>query len=145
VKEFNKETKRLKKKLKSRSDWLREAQKEFNRFIRLRDHYENCISCGTNKPVQYAAGHYLTVGGFPELRFDEDNVHKQCNKNCNMKKSGNAIQYRIRLIKRIGIERVESLEGPHEPKKYTIEFIRELKDRYRIRANELEKKIEDLI
>ena len=47
------------------------------------------------------------------LRYHHDNIHLQCEP-CNTAKSGNQLEYRIRLIKKIGVERVEWLEGNHE-------------------------------
>jgi len=126
-----------KQKLKTKSDHLKEAQHVFNKFIRLRDHSLACISCGRYHTGQNHAGHYRGVGAAPELRFHEDNVHLQCAP-CNNHKSGNAIEYRINLIKKIGLDRVEWLEGKHEPKKYTIEQIKEIKAEYRRKCKELE-------
>ena len=77
-----------------------------------------------------AAGHYRTVGAHPELRFEPDNVHKQCNRNCNKAKSGNLTEYRKNLVKKIGLKRVEYLEGPHKAKHYTIEDIKDIKKKY---------------
>lgn len=134
-----KELKEGRKKLKTKSEWLREAQRAFNRYIRVRDKDEPCISCGTIDPnIQYCAGHYLTRGGYPELRFDENNVHKQCNQYCNLQLSGNISKYRINLVEKIGISQVEWLEGKHEPKYYTIEQIQEIKKEYTKKAKELE-------
>ena len=138
------ERKRLKDRkdgIKTRSEWLREAQTEFNRFIRLRDHDEPCISCGTTADIQFAAGHYFSIGAAPELRFIESNVHKQCNRKCNCELSGNLLNYRIGLIKKVGEAKVDWLEGKHEPKKYTIEQIKEIKTIYKIKANELQREI----
>ena len=140
-KKFNKETRRLKEKAKTKAMWLKEAEKEFNRYIRARDYYDPCISCGTIKDVQYAAGHYFTKGGHPELRFNEDNVHKQCNKHCNMELSGNIAAYRVELIKKIGLTRMEKLEGTHKPKHYTIDDIKKIKEKYKKLAKELEETI----
>ncbi|WP_258530002.1 recombination protein NinG [Pseudomonas aeruginosa] len=64
---------------------------------------------------QYHAGHYRSVGSHPELRFDEDNVHKQCAP-CNNHKSGDVVNYRINLVAKIGAAAVARLEGPHERK-----------------------------
>jgi hypothetical protein len=128
-----------KQKLKTKSDHLKEAQHVFNKFIRLRDHSLACISCGRHHTGQNHAGHYRSVGAAPELRFHEDNVHLQCAP-CNNHKSGNAIEYRISLIKKIGLARVEWLEGKHEPKKYTIDQIKEIKAEYRRKCKELEPK-----
>lgn len=109
AKSWAKEKKERKEKLKNYSDWLKELQEVFNAYIRERD--TGCISCGTQKPnIKYDAGHFFSVGGFPNVRFDEDNVHKQCSKNCNLEKHGNIHEYRLRLIEKIGIERFEALE-----------------------------------
>lgn len=115
--------------LKSKADWLRECQVVFNKFIRLRDENENCISCG-NVPKKRNAGHYLSVGAYPELRFCECNVHLQC-EHCNTYKSGNQVNYREALKIRIGIKKLDWLEGKHEAKHYTIDDIKEIKQYYR--------------
>jgi hypothetical protein len=120
---------KAKERLKTRADWLREAQAVFNKFIRLRDKYAPCISCGKHHNGQYHAGHYRTVGSCPELRFEELNNHKQCAP-CNNHLSGNLINYRRNLIIKIGQANVDFLEEPHEPKKYTIEQIKEIKAKY---------------
>lgn len=125
-----------KKALKTRAEWLKEAQAEFNRFIRLRDKDLPCISCGRYHQGQYHAGHYLTVGANPELRFTEENCHKQCAP-CNNHLSGNIVNYRKRLIDKIGAARLEWLEGKHEPLKLTIEQIQEIKTKYRNKCKEL--------
>lgn len=125
-------------KLKSRRDYEKDLQKEFNKFIRLRDRDLPCISCGRYHQGQWHAGHYRSVGACPELRFNEDNVHKQCSV-CNNHKSGNAIEYRIGLVERIGVERVEFLERKdHPPLKLTIEEIKDLIKVYRAKCKELE-------
>jgi hypothetical protein len=124
--------------MKSRADWLREAQAAFNRYIRLRDHDKPCISCGRQHQGQWHAGHYRSVGACPELRFMELNVHKQCAP-CNDHLSGNIVEYRRGLIERIGIDQVEWLEGNHEAKKYTIEEIKAIKAEYTHKSKELMK------
>ena len=137
VKEWNKEKKVRKEALKTLSDYKKELQVIFNKFIRLRDKGLNCISC--NKPAKKEnAGHYRSVGGNPELRFEELNNNLQC-EYCNTYLHGNLIDYRINLIKKIGIEKVEWLEGKHDPKHYTIEQIKGLKVMYRLKIKQLEK------
>lgn len=131
------ELKARKEKLKSRADHMKAAQDAFNTYIRQRDLGQPCISCGTTARVQYAAGHYRTVGACPELRFEPLNVHLQCNKNCNKEKSGNIVEYRIRLVQKIGAEKVAWLEGPHEPKKYSIEDLKAIKAHYRALTRQL--------
>lgn len=131
-----KELKAAKERIKSRREWLLEAQKWFNGYIRQRDNHLPCISCGRHHNGQYHAGHYLSVGACPELRFDECNVHKQCS-TCNNYRSGNISRYRVRLIKKIGIDKVEWLEGPHEPRKRTIEELKEIIATYKRKLKEL--------
>ncbi len=98
---------------------MKEAQTIFNTWIRLRDKGNLCISCDKICKKENA-GHYKSVGGFPELRFEPLNVHLQC-EYCNTYLHGNLIEYRKRLIKKIGLEKAEWLEKKHDPKKYTIE------------------------
>lgn len=126
-----------KEQLKGRAEYMKEAQQAFNAWVRERDYGQPCISCGTTANVQYAAGHYRTTQACPELRFEPLNVHVQCNRNCNMGKSGNLIEYRIGLIARIGAEKVAWLEGRHEAKRYTIDDLKEIKTKYRAMARRL--------
>lgn len=128
-----------KEKIKKRSEWAADAQKEFNAWIRARDIAAGygCISCGTKSDVQYAAGHYRTVAAAPHLRYSEDNVHLQCNKNCNSAKAGNVVEYRINLVKRIGLARVEALENDNTPKHYSIDDLKQIKATYRAKLREL--------
>ena len=135
-KEFNRVTREKKQAIKSRGAWLKEAQAAFNRWVRLRDSGNPCISCLRHHDGQYHAGHYKTVGGNPELRFDERNCHKQCSA-CNNHLSGNIVNYRINLIAKMGIEIVRELEGPHEPKKYTIDDIKAIKAEYNAKYREI--------
>lgn len=134
-----KDIKVRKEKLKSRADHLKDTQHAFNAWIRQRDIGQPCISCGTTADVQYCAGHYRTTAAAPELRFEPLNVHLQCNRNCNMGKSGNLLGYRPGLIKKIGVEAVEWLEGPHEAKKYTVEELKAITAEYRAKTRELKK------
>lgn len=128
-----------KEKLKSRADHLKDTQHAFNAWIRARDAGQPCISCGTTADVQYCAGHYRTTAASPELRFEPLNVNLQCNRNCNMGKSGNLLGYRPGLIAKIGIEAVEWLEGPHGPKRYTTEDLKAITAEYRAKTRELKK------
>ena len=139
AKRERKEYRKRKDELKTRSEWLKEAQVIFNRYIRLRDAELPCVSCGQHRN-SYDAGHYRSVGAAPQLRFNEDNVHKQC-VHCNQHKSGNAVEYRINLVKRIGQDKVEYLESCNDPVKYTIEDAKEIKRLYNEKLKELRKGI----
>ena len=133
-----KDTKARKERLKSRSELAREAQQAFNQWVRLRDADKPCISCGRHHEGQYHAGHYLSVGARPELRYEPFNVWKQCSP-CNTHLSGNAVLFRQALVREIGLERVEWLEGPHPAKKYTADELRAIKTEYAAKARELKR------
>ncbi|WP_369301049.1 recombination protein NinG [Pseudomonas sp. HT11] len=140
-----KDIKVRKEKMKSRADHLREAQAAVNEYVRLRDAHLPCISCDST-PIdndlmtgsRWDAGHYRSVGACPELRFEPSNIHRQCVK-CNRNLSGNAVEYRIRLVLRIGAEKVVWIEGPHEARKYTVDEIKAIKAKYRAMTRELKK------
>lgn len=116
---------------KTRQDWMREAQAAVNAYVRERDKDLPCISCGRFHTGQWHAGHYKPRGPNPELALDERNIHKQCAP-CNSHLSGNLIEYRKGLILRHGIELVEWLEGPHDPKKYTVDELKDIRDKYKL-------------
>ena len=128
------EHRKAKDSIKTRGDYAREAQIVFNGYIRKRDEGKPCISCGSHTGKQNA-GHYRSVGSAPELRFNELNCHLQCEK-CNSYLSGNLINYRIELIKRIGLEQVDYLEGNHDAQHYSIECLKSIKAEYRRKIKE---------
>ena len=127
--------------LKSRSQWIKEAQHAFNAFIRERDHISGYGCISSNKPLDWSgngvdAGHYRSVGSATHLRFDERNCHAQ-SKHDNNYLSGNAVDYRIGLIKRIGLEAVESLESDNTVRKYTIDDLKAIKATYKAKLKQL--------
>ncbi|MNJ62777.1 Bacteriophage Lambda NinG protein [compost metagenome] len=144
------ELKVRKEKLKDRADYIKEAQIQFNTFIRLRDKDEPCICCGSYGAGEdwltggkWDAGHFLSRGAYPELRFDEDNCHKQL-KSCNGGSGKYAAKgrtvaqgYRERLVQKIGQDRVDRLEGSHEPQRYTIEALKAIKAKYRAKIKQI--------
>ena len=94
-----------------------------NAYIRERDIQLPCISCGTYTGQRHA-GHYKSVGHSSScLRYNEENIHGQCAQ-CNGSKSGDITNYRVNLVKKIGVDRVEWLEGYHPPFKHTIEDLK---------------------
>ena len=128
------DTKERKEKIKTYSEFLKDLQKVFNEWVRESQRGSKCISC--SNPTPSDAGHYKSVGANPELRFEPLNVHLQCRK-CNGYWGGNLIEYRKGLIQKIGVEKVEWLEGPHEPTKLSVEEIKELITLYRAKIKTL--------
>ncbi|MBJ2292652.1 recombination protein NinG [Pseudomonas sp. MF5691] len=137
------EIKVRKEALKTRGDHIREAQQAFNEYIRTRDQAAGHLCISSGKPLDWSgnavdAGHYRSVGSAPHLRFDERNCHAQ-SKQDNRFLSGNAVDYRIGLIARIGQEAVDALESDQSVRKYTVEEIKAIKAEYRAKTRELKK------
>lgn len=140
-----------KERIKTRSEWVQEAEAAVRFYVRMRDKRDNrpCASCGRHehdlggdpRGGLWDAGHYLGKGAHPEHRFDVRQIWRQC-KNCNRDKSGSPIPYRKTLIERMGIEYVEWLEGPHKPAKWTIEELKEIKAKYNKLANAIKKELQ---
>jgi hypothetical protein len=110
--------------IKSVSQWRKEFQQVFNTYIRLRDSKLPCISCNKPLPAKYDAGHYYSVGSYPNLRFNEYNVHAQCVV-CNQHKSGNLLEYTAGIEARIGIEKLNELKSMrHLPLRLPLDEIK---------------------
>ena len=129
--------------LKTRGDHMREAQQAFNEYIRARDQAAGHLCISSGKPLDWSgnavdAGHYRSVGSAPHLRFDERNCHAQ-SKQDNRFLSGNAVDYRIGLIARIGQEAVDALESDQSVRKYTVDEIKAIKATYRAKTRELKR------
>lgn len=130
----------FKKKVTKPSDTVagqvRLTQDVFNNYIRLRDKNLPCISCGKDKVSAWHAGHFIPVGVNKSIRFDENNVHKQCMR-CNTFLHGNDKNYELNLRIKIGDEEVDRLKSNKESKKYTIPDMKELRKHYRKLIKEL--------
>ena len=143
------DTKEQLERMKSRSQWLTEAQRAFNAWIRWRDRKDACISCG-EKPSErvggaFDAGHYIDVGDAGRgsyRRFDTNNVHAQCKKCNRFSNSGVKDVYRKQLIAKIGLEKVEELESVREQKRFNVEKLKRIKAVFQKRLR-INKKIVD--
>jgi hypothetical protein len=139
-----KDTRLRKESIKTAGEYIKEAQASINKYIRMRDHGRPCISCGSSPEQKIGgsmdAGHYRSRGSAGHLRFNVFNIHAQCVK-CNRFGSGNAVDYRIELIKRIGFDRVERLEQDNEYRKFTIDYLKRAKRIFNKRARFYEKRI----
>ncbi|MGJ0636837.1 recombination protein NinG [Xenorhabdus bovienii] len=138
------ELKVRKEKLKTKSDWNREAQTAVNKYIFWRDYGQPCIACG--RALNYGvrggavdASHYRSRGSASHLRFNLFNIHAGCVQ-CNRDLSGNIIPYRINLIEKIGAERVTQLEHNNEPRKFDIDYLKRVKQIFTRRARYYEKR-----
>jgi len=143
------ETAEAKKSLMKISQVRALAQRRFNKFIRLRDKDQPCISCGRPPGDNgyltggtWDAGHYLSRAARPWLAFDERNCWKQC-KRCNRDHSGSAGEMRIEMVKRIGEAAVVDLENTQPPDRtWTREELYAIEREYRERIKLIEKSLQ---
>ena len=137
------QVKTRKEAIKTIPQLIKEAQFEFNAFIRARDAHQPCICCG--RPLgdgdvggAFDCGHYRSTGSAPHLRFHENNANAQ-RKYCNRWGAGRAVDYRIGLVARLGLEAVESLESNNAVHKWTREELTDIRDQYRAKNKEMKK------
>ena len=133
--------KERKEKLKTRRDYLKEAQAAFNRYVRIRDEERPCISCGSLLQEQKQGGvrdcgHMLSRGAYPDARhrFGLDNTASQCVK-CNRFLSGNVANFRKGMIARWGVHRIEAMETCTASSRMTTEYLKRVKSIFTRRAN----------
>lgn len=127
--------------LKTIPDLIKEAQREFNAYIRARDAGLPCICCG--KPFEpmkpggsVDAGHFRARSVAPHLRFHEDNVFAQ-RKNCNRPGGTTYAAFRAGVVARIGEERVVALETNNAIHKWTKDEVRAIRSTYRAKLRAL--------
>lgn len=129
-------------KFKRKADHVADCQKAFNAWVRFRDRVEPCIDCGKHASSDaltggaYDAGHYLSRGSHPHLRFDERNVFKQL-KGCNRPGGTTAASFRAGVVARIGLAAVEALEADQESRHYTVDQLIALTAHYKKKLKEL--------
>lgn len=136
------EFRRRKEAAKTRQELMAEATAAFHAYIRARDAGKPCICCG--KPMEpdkpggaVDAGHYMSRGNSPELRFDEVNTNAQ-RKNCNRPGGTTRGSFRAWMIERWGLAEVERLEGPNPARKWTADDLRAIRDEYRAKLKAIE-------
>ena len=128
---------RMKAELETVQDLVKAAQLVFNKYIRERDKDELCISC-KQKPKKVNAGHFWNANNHWNVRFDEDNVHVQCER-CNSYLSGNLLEYRTNLLNKIGAERFNQLEArARVTRKFTKDELKEFIKKYKEKYKQLE-------
>jgi len=107
-KKSRQETKVLREKLKTLSDWKNDLQKEINLIVRLIDFNHLCISSGRPLGKSYDAGHFLGRQAFPEVRYNLMNIYAQSVEQ-NQHKSGNVIGFMDGLEQVFGKEHLEAV------------------------------------
>ena len=135
-----------KKEIKGLAHWQRQTQGVINKYARLRDRNQPCISCGkwdhelkeAVRKGKWDGGHYKTVGGHPEIRFNTKNINKQC-LSCNGFNGGNIAGQQEGIEARYGQERLDWLNGPHEFKFYSIDDLERFRKIFNKRIRKLER------
>lgn len=111
-------------------------------YIRERDKYKGCISCGAQLDgTKFDAGHLIESGNYPFLRYNENNIFGQC-VHCNQHKGGNEAMAREGAEKRIGKDAVQWLyDNKNKQIKRTVDDYKEIeryyKDKLKMLQNEL--------
>ena len=130
-------------KVKKKPDLVARLDKEFSRYIRLRDcmpgGYFRCISCGQIKPYEQAdCGHFHSRRHMA-TRFDEDNAHAEC-RACNRFSADHLIRYEANLKAKIGQQRFDKLAWKAgQTRKWTDFELIELAKYYKALADKLSK------
>ena len=100
------------RKSKNKKTAKQKADKEFSRFIRLRDADENgvCVCCTCGKRhywKQIHAGHWRKRDK-EATRYDERNVHAQCNY-CNTYRGGEEYEHFLHIVEKHGEDVADEL------------------------------------
>ena len=126
------QTTEARERIKTAAKWRAEAQAACNQYIRERDKGLPCVSC--DKPDdgshQRHASHYRSVKACSSLRYHPWNIYASCAQ-CNSHLSGNLLEFRIRLVRRYGQERVDWLESQNEVTRYTSQDLQRIKAEYK--------------
>jgi hypothetical protein len=137
TKQWKEKKQKMQQELETIQDYVKMTQIIFNKFIRLRDKGQVCISC-QKKPLKENAGHYFNANNHWNVRFNELNVHLQC-EHCNTYLSGNLIEYQRNLIHKIGIESYYELEAEaRKTRKFTKDELKEIMAIYKKKIKQLE-------
>lgn len=122
------ETRKRREAIKTRAQWLAECQAVANKYARIRDAKDGCISC--DKPAcwdgQWHGSHLRSVGAASAVRFNLWNINKSCSV-CNNYLSGNVREYEIRLRAKIGNAKVDWLYTQNQARAYNIDYLRKFK------------------
>jgi len=142
-KQNKKELTEYRERTKTLSQRLNELQALVNKYVRLRDANDGCISC--DKPStwhgQWHGSHFYPRGRAAAVRFNLWNIHKSCSV-CNAHLSGNLTNYKPRLIEKIGQERFDKLEAMHrDVVTYDPEYIERAKKVVRKAIRRLERRM----
>lgn len=93
---------------KKKSHYEKDLEKEINKICRLIDAGCTCISCNSKDANE--AGHFMSVGSMPKLRYHLFNLWVQC-RQCNGPKGGNPVWYRLVLNTIYGSKLLKTIDA----------------------------------
>lgn len=139
--EYNKKTREMKRSIESRLDLYKKLGSLVNQYAKHVIYKgEHCYTCGkqqsaTDNPGAFHSGHYVPAKRVDPRRFMLENIRIQCY-SCNCMLSGNLAEYKKRLGREIGPEKLDWLECEvnHKPLKEQYPNIDDIRDeigRYR--------------
>jgi hypothetical protein len=136
------ETKARRRALETIPELKKEAQRWFNKFVRLRDREKGCYVCLRPFPVgriggDFDAGHVRSTGSADHLRYTEDNCFGEC-KQCNSSWGAKQHEKEAGAVRRIGVERWEAVRNDNATKHWTRDGLRELIAHYKAECKRLE-------
>ena len=132
--DIDKKIEQFKKNIEKLSEIEALAKKIFQKWVRLRDENEPCISCQRTNALVWNGGHYKKAEMYSGVIFHPYNVNKQCARPCNHDLSGNELNYRQGLIKKIGeheVIKLEQLANETRQYKYTREELYQIISTYK--------------
>lgn len=97
------------KSLKSLKSVKNSCKKIVHEYVRLRDKYKPCVSCGKPWNSSFQAGHCYKAETYETLKYHLHNINGQCMQ-CNLYNDGNVDAYLLKLPKRIGEEHFQNLK-----------------------------------
>ncbi len=135
-------TRKRKEALKTPTEWEQECRAIVQKIARLRDCNDGCISChvGPNYGGVWHGSHFRPAGNNAAVQFHLWNIHKACEQ-CNFFKGGNLGPYRVRLVEKIGADRVEWLESQKQPVKTNVDYLKRFKAVMGKRLRRMEKRL----
>ena len=133
----------MKKKNKTRQDYIKQLDNVFSIFIRLRDCNAKwiviCPLCWAKIPRKKAQNMHFISRGVIKYRYDEKNCHAGCMR-CNVFLNGNYIIYTRWMQKTYWITYVDRIISDKQPYKIPTPMLMEMIKYYTQKANILANK-----
>lgn len=128
----------MKKKNKTRQDYIKQLDNIFSTFIRLRDCNAKwiviCPLCWAKIPRKKAQNMHFVSRGVMKYRYDEKNCHAGCMR-CNVFLNGNYIIYTRWMQKTYWITYVDRIISDKQPYKIPTPMLVEMIKYYTQKAN----------